>query len=325
MPTCRRRRLGDLSASASCRHCGSRVVTATAAAAGRATTPASIRDALLAGRDRLRDAGVASPYLDAVVLLAQVLQVAKERLFAALPEPLPEAAAVPYQRLVARRCAGEPVAYLRGYKEFYGRPFLVDRAVLIPRPETELLVDAALETGDAVAARRGAVTLHDVGTGSGAIAVTLSLERPGWRGERVGLVGGCGDGRGAQPPRFGGRRGAASGVRPAAGGAGGLGSDRVQSPLSEQRRGWPRCAAGAGRSRSWRWPAPPTGWVLAAASSQVRARGCAPAAHSLSSRRPNAPPHWPAICGSAASRRYGCCTTWPADRGSSRRIGWHRE
>ena len=140
-----------------------------------------MRDTVLAGRDRLRDAGVESPYLDAVVLLAHVLGVAKERLFAALPEPLPAPAAVAYRQILARRCAGEPVAYLRGYKEFYGRPFLVDHAVLIPRPETELLVEAALETGDAVAARRAATTLHDVGTGSGAIAVTVSLERPGWR------------------------------------------------------------------------------------------------------------------------------------------------
>ena len=82
---------------------------------------------------------------------------------------------------MGRRGDGEPVAYLRGYKEFYGRPFLVDRAVLIPRPETELLVEAALRAGDALAAGRGSVALHDVGTGSGAIAVTVSLERPGWR------------------------------------------------------------------------------------------------------------------------------------------------
>ena len=143
---------------------------------------ATVRGAVLAGRDRLRAAGADSPYLDAVVLLAHALGVSKERLFAAYPDPLPAAARERFRQFVARRGAGEPVAYLRGYKEFYGRPFLVDRSVLIPRPETELLVEAALRTGDGLAAARGgAVALHDVGTGCGAIAVTVSLERPGWR------------------------------------------------------------------------------------------------------------------------------------------------
>ncbi len=142
----------------------------------------TVRGAVLAGRDRLRDAGADTPYLDAVVLLAHALGVSKERLFAAYPDPLPAAARDRFRRLVARRGAGEPVAYLRGRKEFYGRPFLVDRSVLIPRPETELLVVAVLCAGDRLAAARGgAVALHDVGTGSGAIAVTVSLERPGWR------------------------------------------------------------------------------------------------------------------------------------------------
>ena len=142
----------------------------------------TVRAAVLDGRDRLRAAGVDSPYLDAVVLLAHTLGVSKERLFAAFPDPLPAPARDRFRQLVGRRGSGEPVAYLRGYKEFYGRPFVVDRAVLIPRPETELLVEAVLRAGDALAAARGgAVVLHDVGTGCGAIAVTVSLERPGWR------------------------------------------------------------------------------------------------------------------------------------------------
>ena len=148
----------------------------------QAAAARTVRAAVLDARDRLRAAGADSPYLDAVVLLAHALGVSKERLFAAFPEPVPEAARDRFRQFVRRREAGEPVAYLRGYKEFYGRPFLVDRAVLIPRPETELLVEAALRAGDALAAARGgAVALHDVGTGCGAIAVTVSLERPGWR------------------------------------------------------------------------------------------------------------------------------------------------
>lgn len=143
--------------------------------------PLTVRAAVGAARARLQARGVATPWLDAAVLLAHAIGVSKEKLFTAYPEPLPEDARLRFERLLARREAGEPVAYLRGYKEFYGRPFIVDRRVLIPRPETELLVEALLQCGDALAAERGSVALHDVGTGSGAIAVTVQLERPAWR------------------------------------------------------------------------------------------------------------------------------------------------
>jgi release factor glutamine methyltransferase len=142
----------------------------------------TVRTALLEAAARLRAGAHETPVLDATVLLAHALGISKERLFAAYPEPLPVAARARFRELVAGRAAGVPVAYLRGCKEFYGRRFLVDRQVLIPRPETEMLVGAALRCGDAVAGRRrGPVTVHDVGTGSGAIAATLQLERPQWR------------------------------------------------------------------------------------------------------------------------------------------------
>jgi release factor glutamine methyltransferase len=144
--------------------------------------PLTVRAAVGAASARLHARGMDTPWLDAAVLLAHAMAVSKERLFALYPESLSEDARLRFERLLARREAGEPVAYLRGYKEFYGRPFIVDRHVLIPRPETELLVEAALRAGDGLAAARGgAVVLHDVGTGCGAIAVTVSLERPGWR------------------------------------------------------------------------------------------------------------------------------------------------
>jgi release factor glutamine methyltransferase len=79
-----------------------------------------------------------------------------------------------FDRLLTRRLAGEPVAYLTGTREFYGRPFLVSPDVLIPRPETELLVELAL----ARMPRDRAVDVLDLGTGSGCIAITLALERP---------------------------------------------------------------------------------------------------------------------------------------------------
>ncbi|MBL8377557.1 MAG: peptide chain release factor N(5)-glutamine methyltransferase [Burkholderiales bacterium] len=98
-----------------------------------------------------------------------------EAILAAFPERevLPEAASR-FRALAARRAAGEPVAYLLGEREFFGRPFKVTPAVLIPRPETELVVERALAT----VAGRTDVSVADLGTGSGAIAVTLACELP---------------------------------------------------------------------------------------------------------------------------------------------------
>ena len=113
------------------------------------------------------DPGTAA--LDADVLLAHVLGVGKEALFAHPERVLSAADATRFQELVDRRGRGEPVAYLRGFKEFYGLRFRVDPRVLIPRPETEVLVDAAREL---IAGRPA--TVVDVGTGSGAIAVAIA-------------------------------------------------------------------------------------------------------------------------------------------------------
>ncbi len=111
--------------------------------------------------------------LDADVLLAYLLGVGKEALFAHPERELSPAEDVRFQQLVERRWRGEPVAYLRGFKEFYGLRFLVDPRVLIPRPETEALVDTAREI---IAGR--ALTVVDVGTGSGAIAVAIAAHEP---------------------------------------------------------------------------------------------------------------------------------------------------
>lgn len=107
--------------------------------------------------------------LDADVLLAHVLGVGKEALFAHPERELSHVEDERYRAVVERRGSGEPVAYLRGFKEFYGLRFRVDPRVLIPRPETEVLVDAAREH---IAGR--ALTVVDVGTGSGAIAIAIA-------------------------------------------------------------------------------------------------------------------------------------------------------
>ena len=122
-----------------------------------------------AGAAVLRAAGIATAALDADVLLAHVLGVSKESLYAHPDTEMSHGAMRRYRDLIARRATGEPVAYLRGFKEFYGLRFTVDPRVLIPRPETETLVDAAREI---IAGR--ALNLADVGTGSGAVAIAIA-------------------------------------------------------------------------------------------------------------------------------------------------------
>jgi release factor glutamine methyltransferase len=125
---------------------------------------------------RLRDAGFApsDAAIDADVLLRHVLAWDRATLLLRRDDPLPPAAAAAFDALVARRCTREPVAYLTGTREFYGRDFHVSPAVLIPRPETELIVDAVL----ARTTPAGVCRIADVCTGSGILAVTLACERP---------------------------------------------------------------------------------------------------------------------------------------------------
>ncbi|OYD55863.1 protein-(glutamine-N5) methyltransferase, release factor-specific [Thauera propionica] len=110
--------------------------------------------------------------MDARVLLRHVLQCPAARLVAWPEQRLGSEDWASYRDLVERRVAGEPVAYLTGEREFFGREFLVTPAVLIPRPDTELLVELAL----AHAAGRKGMRVLDMGTGSGALAITLALE-----------------------------------------------------------------------------------------------------------------------------------------------------
>jgi release factor glutamine methyltransferase len=116
--------------------------------------------------------GVDAPRLTAELLLAHALGCDRVRLYLDFDKPLGEVELGAFRDMVRRRVDGEPTAYLIGRKEFYGRPFRVDARVLVPRPETELAVEAAL------AALRAGGRALDLCTGSGALAVTLSLERP---------------------------------------------------------------------------------------------------------------------------------------------------
>lgn len=169
--------------------------------------------------------GIDSPRLSAELLLAKALGITREELLKrrllAPDERLPEAALHAFDRLIERRAKGEPAAYILGRREFYGRAFTVTPDTLIPRPETELLVDLALSRArgkGGYAAASGPVCgadgppalfepetrterpasgadgqpstfsralFADMGTGTGCIAVTLALELPGWHGIAV--------------------------------------------------------------------------------------------------------------------------------------------
>ena len=124
--------------------------------------------------DWLTARGAESPRLDAEVLLAHVRGCPRIALYTAFDTPVAEAERGRFRELVKRRGAGEPVAYLVGSREFFSLPFAVDKAVLVPRPETEGLVVRVLDLCRAAAAPR----IVDVGTGSGAIVVALAKHLP---------------------------------------------------------------------------------------------------------------------------------------------------
>ncbi len=125
--------------------------------------------------DDLRGRGGDSPRLDAELLLATVLECDRVRLILDHARPLEARELDAYRALHKRRRTGEPVAYLRGVREFYGRPFVVDARVLVPRPETELLVETALALPRHVDL---SARVLDLCTGSGCVAITLKKERP---------------------------------------------------------------------------------------------------------------------------------------------------
>jgi release factor glutamine methyltransferase len=135
--------------------------------------------ALLAlGAERLRRASAPDPggrSLDAEVLLAHALSMSRTQL-KTRPENVPDTErAQHFADLLERRAAGEPVAYILGYKDFWTLRLAVNPSVLVPRPETELLVERALALGPDSTAR-----VVDLGTGSGAIALSLAREKPDW-------------------------------------------------------------------------------------------------------------------------------------------------
>jgi len=122
--------------------------------------------------------GVESPRLDAEILLAHILECRRIDLYLRYDQPLNSQELGRYKVLIRRRARREPVAYILGRKEFWSRDFRVSPGVLIPRPETEALVQGGLEVLDRVDPAIPARVL-ELGTGSGAVIISLAVERPG--------------------------------------------------------------------------------------------------------------------------------------------------
>jgi len=136
--------------------------------------PWTIRKVLTWTTQHFEKRGVEAPRLTTEMLLSHVLKLSRVRLYVDLDRPLDKEELAAFRALIERRMAGEPTQYLTGVREFYNRSFKVDARVLIPRPETELLVEAALHLLPKDAPGRAL----DVCTGSGCIAISLAAERP---------------------------------------------------------------------------------------------------------------------------------------------------
>lgn len=135
-----------------------------------------IREALALGTKTLRKYSIPSATLDSEMLLSAVTRKPREFFYTYPLRALTFAQLIKFKALIIKRKRGEPVAYLVSKKEFYGRDFFVNKRVLVPRPETETIIEAVLEYCDTNALP--SPNIADVGTGSGCIAITLALEIP---------------------------------------------------------------------------------------------------------------------------------------------------
>ena len=133
-----------------------------------------LKQVLHQAREALSRQDIEDSGFEAELLMRQALGVSRVELYQDLNRELSPEEEADFERLVGRRLSGEPAAYITGHREFFGLDFYVDSRVLIPRPETELLVETALR----LARERPTAIIADIGTGSGAIAVSLALNLP---------------------------------------------------------------------------------------------------------------------------------------------------
>jgi len=142
-----------------------------------ARTQRTVRRVLMDSSQFLRDAGIESACLDAEVLLGHALDKEKADIYLGMESTLNDIDEEIFRELLTRRAKGEPVAYITGHKEFWSLDFVVTPDVLIPRPETELVVELTLEVA-IMATTKAPLKILDIGTGSGVIAIALAKELP---------------------------------------------------------------------------------------------------------------------------------------------------
>ena len=140
----------------------------------------TLREFLRDSRRRLAEAGTLEPRLESEVVLTDVLGIPRHRLYAYQDDTIPDEAAETLEKAVQRRIRREPLAYILGHREFYGVDLTVGPGVMVPRPETEMLIERAMLVCMERMERAGLV-VADVGTGSGGIAVNLAMHLPGVR------------------------------------------------------------------------------------------------------------------------------------------------
>lgn len=141
---------------------------------------------LKASSDFFTEKNVDDARLNAELLLAHTLRLRRLDLYLYFDRPVSEKERAEFRELCRRRLKGEPLQYITGEQEFYGYPFFVDKRVLVPRPETELLVEAAIETVESLS-DAPEIRILDIGTGSGCIAVTFAKKLPNARITAVDL------------------------------------------------------------------------------------------------------------------------------------------
>ncbi len=135
----------------------------------------TVRETLASASRELTDSQ--SPWLDGTILLSHILGVTREKLLASFPDPVESRDLEAFRDLLEKRKQGHPVAYLTGKKEFFGRDFQIREGVLCPRPDTEILVEAALAFLEGKENQK----VHDLCTGTGCIGLTMALEMPSLR------------------------------------------------------------------------------------------------------------------------------------------------
>jgi release factor glutamine methyltransferase len=138
----------------------------------------TLADALQQGVELFEDGGAPSPRLNAEVLLMHAVRCDRAHLYAHPERVLTDSEWVHYGRYLKERLEGKPTQYITGHQEFWGLDFIVNPSVLIPRPETELVVETALELVRTQYPAGGGCTITDVGTGSGCIAIALATDLP---------------------------------------------------------------------------------------------------------------------------------------------------